>query len=157
MSDRVPMTQPGYEALKVELERLKTVERPKNVKDIEEAIAHGDLSENAEYHAAKERQGFLAGRIDALEDKLARAQVIEPGSNPPEKVQFGVTVVLSDVETDEEVTYRIVGEDEADPKQGMISITSPVARALLNKQVDDEVVVRVPKGDRELEILEIRY
>lgn len=157
MSDRVPMTQPGYQALKDELHRLKTEERPKNVKDIEEAIAHGDLSENAEYHAAKERQGHIAGRIASLEDKLARAQVIETGGGEPEKVQFGVTVVLSDVETDEEVTYRIVGEDEADPKQGMISITSPVARALMNKQVDDEVVVKAPKGDRELEILAIRF
>jgi len=157
MSERVPMTQEGYEALKTELNRLKTEERPKNVEEIAEAIAHGDLSENAEYHAAKERQGHIAGRIAALEDKLARAQVIERGNGPPDKVQFGVTVVMTDLENDEQVTYRIVGEDEADPKRGMISVTSPVARALMNKRVHDEVLVRVPKGDRELEILEIRF
>lgn len=157
MSERVPMTRAGYDALKDELHRLKTEERPKNVEEIAEAIAHGDLSENAEYHAAKERQGHIQGRIAALEDKLARAQVIENGSEPPDKVQFGVTVVLTDLETDDDVTYRIVGEDEADPKQGMISVTSPVARALMNKQVNDEVVVKAPKGDRELEILEIRF
>jgi transcription elongation factor GreA len=157
MSDRVPMTPSGYEALKLELSRLKTEERPKNVKEIEEALAHGDLSENAEYHAAKERQGHLAGRIAALEDKLARAQVIENGRETPDKVKFGVTVVLTDVDTDEEVSYRIVGEDESDPKQGLISVTSPVARALMNKGVDDEVVVKAPKGDRGFEILAIRY
>jgi transcription elongation factor GreA len=151
------MTQEGYEALKSELNRLKTEERPKNVEEIAEAIAHGDLSENAEYHAAKERQGHIAGRIASLEDKLARAQIIERGDGPPDTVQFGVTVVMTDLETDEQVTYRIVGEDEADPKQGMISVTSPVARALMNKRVHDEVLVRVPKGDRELEILEIRF
>ena len=157
MSERFPMTQEGYEALKAELNRLKTEERPKNVQEIADAIAHGDLSENAEYHAAKERQGHLAGRIAAIEDKLARAQVIEKGDGAPDKVQFGVTVVLTDLETDEQVTYRIVGEDESDPKRGMISVTSPVARALMNKKVHDEVLVRVPKGDRELEILEIRF
>ena len=157
MSDRVPMTQAGYDAMKAELTRLKSEERPKNVEEIAEALAHGDLSENAEYHAAKERQGHIQGRIAALDDKLARAQVIEQGEGEPEKVQFGVTVVLTDLETDEEVTYRIVGEDEADPKQGMISVTSPVARALMNKQVDDEVIVKAPKGDRELEILKIRF
>lgn len=151
------MTQAGYDALKDELHRLKTEERPKNVEEIAEAIAHGDLSENAEYHAAKERQGHIQGRIASLEDKLARAQVIENRDSPPDAVQFGVTVVLTDLNTDDEVTYRIVGEDEADPKQGMISVTSPVARALMNKQVNDEVVVKAPKGDRELEILEIRY
>jgi transcription elongation factor GreA len=157
MTDRVPMTQDGYQALKTELNRLKTEERPKNVKDIEEAIAHGDLSENAEYHAAKEKQSHIAGRIAQLDDRLARAQVIENSNEAPSKVQFGVTVVLTDVDSNEQVTYRIVGEDEADPKQGMISITSPVARALMSRQVDDEVVVKAPKGDREFEILEIRF
>jgi transcription elongation factor GreA len=151
------MTQEGYQALKTELSRLKTEERPKNVKDIEEAIAHGDLSENAEYHAAKEKQAHIAGRIAQLDDRLARAQVIETGGGAPTKVQFGATVVLTDIDTDEQVSYRIVGEDEADPKLGMISITSPVARALMNKQVDAEVVVKAPKGDREFEILEIRF
>lgn len=157
MEERVPMTREGYEALKTELSQLKTVDRLDNVKDIEEAIAHGDLSENAEYHAAKEKQSHIAGRIAQIDDKLARAQVIDNTGENPDKVRFGVTVVLTDVESDEQVTYRIVGEDEADPKKGMISVTSPVARALINKSVDAEVVVKAPKGDREFEILEIRF
>jgi len=150
------MTREGYEALKSELHRMKTEERPKNVKEIEVARAHGDISENAEFHAAKERQSHIAGRIAMLDDKLARAQVIEIPDEAPDKVRFGVTVVLSDVNTEEKVTYRIVGEDEADPKLGKISATSPVARALMGRQVDDEVLVKAPKGDREFEILEIR-
>lgn len=157
MADRVPMTRQGYEALKKELNRLKTEERPENVKDIEEALAHGDLSENAEYHAAKERQSHIAGRIASTEDKLARAQIIDTPSGPVHKVQFGVTVVLEDSESDEVVTYRIVGEDEADPKKGMISITAPVAQALMSKEVGDEATVKAPKGVREFEILEIRF
>lgn len=156
MADRVPMTRTGYETLKQALHRLKTEERPENVKDIEEAIAHGDLSENAEYHAAKERQSHIAGRIASTEDKLARAQIIETQSGQSGKVQFGATVVLSDSETEEIVTYRIVGEDEADPKEGMISVTAPVAQALMSKEVGDEVTVKAPKGVREFEILEIR-
>jgi transcription elongation factor GreA len=151
------MTPQSYENIKAELSRLKTEERPKNVKEIEEALAHGDLSENAEYHAAKERQGHIAGRIAQLDDKLARAQVIEDEGEAPETVRFGVTVVLIDVDSDEEVTYRIVGEDEADPREGLISVTSPVARALMNRGVDDSVVVKAPKGDREFEIREIRF
>ena len=157
MADRVPMTRQGYEALKSELNRLKTEERPENVRDIEEAIAHGDLSENAEYHAAKERQSHIAGRIASTEDKLARAQIIDTPSGPVNKVQFGATIVLEDSETDEVVTYRIVGEDEADPKKGMISITAPVAQALMGKEVGDEASVKAPKGVREFEILEIRF
>jgi len=157
MADRVPMTRPGYEQLKQELNRLKTVDRPENVKDIEEAIAHGDLSENAEYHAAKERQSHIAGRIASTEDKLARAQIIENPTGESDKVQFGATVVLSNSESDEITTYRIVGEDEADPKEGMISVTAPVAQALINKQVGDEASVKVPKGILEFEILEIRF
>jgi len=157
MEQRVPMTPSGYQTVKGELDRLKSEERPKNVKEIEAALEHGDLSENAEYHAAKERQSLIAGRIAHLEDKLARAQVIETGSGEPEKVQFGVTVVLTDIDSDEQVTYRIVGEDEADPKEGRISITSPVAQALMNKRVDDEVIVKAPKGNREFEILAIRF
>jgi transcription elongation factor GreA len=151
------MTPSGYETVKTELERLKSEERPKNVKEIEAALEHGDLSENAEYHAAKERQSLIAGRIAHLEDKLARAQVIETPNGPTEKIQFGATVVLTDIDSDEQVTYRIVGEDEADPKEGRISITSPVAQALMNKHVNDEVIVKAPKGDREFEILAIRF
>ncbi len=157
MEQRVPMTPGGYAAVKADLDKLKTEDRPKNVREIESALEHGDLSENAEYHAAKERQSLIAGRIAHLEDKLARAQVIETGSGTAEKVQFGVTVVLTDVDSNEEVTYQIVGEDEADPKEGRISVTSPVARALMNKRVDDEVIVKAPKGDREFEILAIRF
>ncbi|MFO0688353.1 MAG: transcription elongation factor GreA [Myxococcota bacterium] len=157
MSQRVPMTQRGYEALKAELQRLKSVDRPANVKEIETAIAHGDLSENAEYHAAKEKQGHIAARIAQLDDKIARAQVIETNGQTPDKVRFGATVVLRDAETDDEVRYTIVGEDEADAKQGRISITSPVAQALMNKTVGDEVSVKVPKGRRELEVVRISF
>lgn len=151
------MTPRGYAALKDELQRLKTVERPANVKDIEEAIAHGDLSENAEYHAAKEKQAHIAGQIAAIDDKLARAQVIETRGQDPDKVRFGATVVLQDVETEDEVAYTIVGEDEADAKRGLISVTSPVARALMGKEVGDDVSVKVPKGLREFEVLAIRF
>jgi transcription elongation factor GreA len=149
------MTRAGYEKLDADLKQLKSVERPKIVKEIEVARAHGDLSENAEFHAAKERQGQIEGRILQIEDKLARAQVIDPTGNP-DAVRFGVTVELLDVETDEEVTYTIVGEDEADVSEGRISISSPIARALLGKGVDAAVTVRVPKGTREFEVREIR-
>ena len=157
MAQRVPMTREGYEALKANLVRLKTVERPENVKDIEEARAHGDISENAEFHAAKERQAQLEGQIVMTEDKLARAQVIDPTGQSPEKVHFGVTVRLEDSETGEQVRYRIVGEDEADINNGLISVTSPVAQALMSREVGDEVRVKVPKGTRELEILGIGF
>ncbi len=157
MSDRVPMTPRGYSQLQDELKNLKSVERPRIVREIEEARAHGDLSENAEYHAAKERQGQIEGRIAQVEDRLARAQVIDTRGQSPDAVRFGATVVLIDGETDEEVTYTLVGEDESDVSVGLISVTSPVARALLGKAVDDEVVVRVPKGTRELEIRHIRF
>jgi len=157
MDERVPMTPRGYEALKVELKKLKSVDRPANIKDIEEAIAHGDLSENAEYHAAKEKQAHIAGRMAMLDDRIARAQVIDSAGQQTDKVRFGATVRLSDIETDDEVTYTIVGEDEADAKQGRISVTSPVARAFVGREVGDEITVKVPKGTREFEILEIRY
>ena len=149
------MTPTGYESLKADLHRLKTVERPLNVKDIEEALAHGDISENAEFNAAKEKQAHIAGRIAMVEDRIARAQVIDPAEIGTDRVRFGTTVVLEDSHTGEQVRYTIVGEDESDISLGRISITSPVARALLNKQVDDEVQVRVPKGTRQFEILEI--
>lgn len=157
MDQRVPMTPRGYEALKQELQRLKSVERPANIKDIEEAIAHGDLSENAEYHAAKEKQAHIAGRMAMLDDRIARAQVIDTTGQSPDKVSFGATVKLTDIESDDEVTYTLLGEDEADAKQGLISITSPVAQALMGKEVGDEVRVKVPKGVREFEVLEIRF
>ncbi|MAE94738.1 MAG: transcription elongation factor GreA [Deltaproteobacteria bacterium] len=157
MTDRVPMTPEGHARLEVELKRLKSEERPKIVREIETARAHGDLSENAEYHAAKERQGHIEGRISLLEDKLARAQVIDGTGQGTDRVSFGATVVLSDADSGEEVSYRIVGEDEADVSLGMISVTSPIARALMGKELDASVQVRVPKGMRELEILEIRF
>ena len=157
MADRIPMTPSGYSKLEAELKQLKTVERRKISREIEVARAHGDISENAEFHAAKEKQSHIEGRIRIVEDKLARAQVIETGGNPPESVRFGVTVVLSDDDTGEEVQYTITGEDESDVSQGLISVTSPVARALLGKCVGDEVTVRVPKGNRSFEVLEIRF
>ena len=156
MNDKVPMTPRGFELLKEELTRLKTVERPANVRDIEVAREHGDLSENAEYHAAKEKQGQLNGRIEYVEDRIARAQVIDPTAVAEEdRVRFGMTVLLSDTENGEEVRYTIVGEDEADASSGLLSVTSPVARALMGKEVDDEVTVRVPKGTRIFEVLEV--
>jgi transcription elongation factor GreA len=157
MADRLPITPAGYQSLKEELRRLRANDRHEIVREIEAARAHGDLSENAEYHAAKERQGQIEGRISVLEDKLARAQVIESGGEPPEAVRFGVTVALVDVETDEEVAYTLVGEDESDVAAGLISVSSPVARALLGKRIDDEVTVRVPKGTRQFEIRDIRF
>lgn len=157
MSQRVPMTQRGYEALKTELQRLKSVDRPANVKDIETAIAHGDLSENAEYHAAKEKQGHIAARMAMLDDKIARAQIIDTTGQTPDKVRFGATVNLVDSVNNEKIRYTIVGEDEADAKLGRISVTSPVAQALMNKSVGDEVSVNVPKGKREFEVVEISF
>lgn len=156
MDEKVPMTPKGFALLKEELNQLKTVERPANIRDIELALEHGDLSENAEYHAAKEKQGHLAGRIDYVEDKVARAQVIETNSGELDRVRFGMTVLLSDSESGEETSYTIVGEDESDASKGLLSITSPVARALMGKEVDDEITVRVPKGTRVFEVLEIR-
>ena len=157
MADRIPMTPNGYVRLEAELKQLKTVERRKISNEIEVARAHGDISENAEFHAAKEKQSHIEGRIRIVEDKLARAQVIETGGDPPETVRFGVTVVLADDDTGEEVKYTITGEDESNALAGLISVTSPVARALLGKRVGDEVTVRVPKGNRSFEILDIRF
>ena len=157
MDERVPMTPRGFEALKEELQRIKSVDRPANIADIEEAIAHGDLSENAEYHAAKEKQAHIAGRMAMLDDRIARAQIIDSKGQTPDKVRFGATVKLEDIESGDELTYTIVGEDEADAKLGRISVTSPVARALMSKEVGDEVQVKVPKGQRELEVLEIAF
>jgi transcription elongation factor GreA len=155
-SQRVPMTPRGHAMLQEEFKRLKNIDRPQIVKEIEEARSHGDISENAEYHAAKERQGLLEGRIRILEDKLARAQIIDGTGQGTDRVSFGATVVLENTDSGEQVTYTIVGEDEADLKSGLISVTSPVARALMGKEQGVEVQVRAPKGIREFEILEIR-
>jgi len=157
MSDKVPMTPQGYRLLQEELKRLESVDRYAIVKEIEVARAHGDLSENAEYHAAKEKQGLIEARIRYVSDRVARAQVIDSEGQDLERVRFGATVVISDLESGDQNTYRIVGEDEADAKQGTISVTSPVARALLGREVDASVELRVPKGTREVEIVDIRY
>jgi transcription elongation factor GreA len=157
MSQTVPMTPEGYQRLQEELKHLIRVERPKVVQDIAEARAHGDLSENAEYDAAKERQGFVEGRIAEINGKMARAQVINATEIETDKVVFGATVKLFDVESEIESTYRIVGEDEADIKQGLISINSPVAKALIGHRADDEVHIKVPSGTRIYEIVDIKY
>lgn len=157
MSDRVPMTKEGHQNLHAELKKLKFTERPMVIQAIAEARAHGDLSENAEYHAAKEKQSFIEGRIIEIGDKLARAQVIETENLSADKVVFGVTVLLADIDTGDEVKYRIVGVDEADLKAGKISVTSPVARALIGHPVGDSVKVNVPSGVREYEILKIYF
>jgi transcription elongation factor GreA len=152
------MTVAGVEALREELSHRKTVLRPEITQAIAEARAHGDLKENAEYHAAREQQGFNEGRLQEIEGKLADAQVIDIAKLPKgDKVIFGVTVSLLEVENDEKITYKIVGEDEADLKQGKISIMSPIARALIAKRRGDAVVVRTPGGDREYEIDNVEY
>jgi transcription elongation factor GreA len=150
------MTRSGYNKLEADLKQQKSVERPKIVREIEAARAHGDISENAEFHAAKERQSHIETRIRQLEDQLARAQVIDPSGSTADVVRFGLTVLLLDTESEEEVRYTIVGEHESDAASGRISVTSPIARALLGKAVDDAVTVRVPKGTRTFEVLEIR-
>lgn len=155
MTGKVPMTKEGYSKLEKEIQRLKKEERYAVVREIEVARAHGDLSENAEYHAAKEKQAFIEGRIRMIDDKLARAEVIDTSKIPRDRVVFGVTVVLEDEETSEKAKYQLVGEDEADIDNGTISITSPIARALIGKKVDDTAVAITPGGKKELTILEI--
>ncbi len=155
---KVPLTVAGAEALKTELHRLKAIERPSVVKAIAEARAQGDLSENAEYDAAKERQGFVEGRIIEIEGKLSSAQIIDPKTLEDDgRVVFGVTVDLEEVETGEKATYTIVGEDEADMKVSKISFSSPVARAMIGKSAGDTVEVRAPGGVKEYEIVEVKY
>ncbi len=153
--DRIPFTQEGLERLKQELERLEKVERPQNIKAIEEARAHGDLSENAEYHAAKEKQAFIEGRINELKEIIGRSEVIDPGKEPSDRVIFGKTVILYDIEDDKEVKYRLVGPYESSPSEGRISITSPLGKALIGKEIGDDVVVQTPDGKREYEIVDI--
>ncbi len=157
MSERIPMTKDGHESLLKECNRLKRVERPKVIEDIAQAREHGDLSENAEYDAAKERQSFVEGRIKELGDKLARAEVIDTSNLPKDRVVFGAVVSLQDEDSGEEITYKIVGSDEADPNQRKISVVSPVGRALIGKRIDDSVTVRIPSGTKEYVILDIAY
>jgi len=155
---KVPMTVRGHELLQEELKRLKTVDRPRVIQAIAEARAHGDLKENAEYHAAKEQQGFIEGRIKECEAKLSNLQVIDVTEvDAKGKIVFGSTVELLDLTTDQETTYTIVGEDEADIKQGLISYTSPIARALIGKNEGDEIGFSAPGGEKEYEVISVKY
>lgn len=156
-NSRIPMTYKGYQRLMEDLKRLKSVERPKLVLEIEEARGHGDISENAEFHAAKERQSLLEAQIRDIEDRLARAQVIEVAKLSGDKIVFGATVTLADGDTGEQVAYQIVGDYEAEPKNGRISLSSPMARALIGKSKGDEVQVRTPTGVRTFEILGLDF
>jgi transcription elongation factor GreA len=155
--DKIPMTSEGFIRLDAELKRLKTIERPQIIKAIAAARGHGDLSENAEYHAARERQGFIEGRLAELEDKLRRAEVIDPSQLSGKDVKFGAKVKLADEDTDDQATYQIVGEDEADIKAGKLAITAPLARALIGKRAGDSVEVTTPAGSKSYEILSVRY
>ena len=153
--EKVPMTASGFISLQEELKHLKTVERPNVIKAIAEAREHGDLSENAEYTAARERQSFIEGRVAELEDKISRAEVIDPTKLSGDSVKFGATVTLADEDTDEEMTYQIVGQDESDIKNGRLSIQAPLARALINKSVGDSVEVSTPGGSKLYEIVTV--
>jgi transcription elongation factor GreA len=156
--NKVPLTKRGADKLRTELTRLKSEDRPRVIQAIADAREHGDLKENAEYHAAREEQGFIEGRIKDIEGKLGNAQIIDPSEvNANGKVIFGATVDLLDLDTEDEVTYQIVGDDEADIKSGLISVNSPVARALIGKEEGDVAVVQAPGGAREYEISEVRY
>ena len=155
--EKLPMTIEGKKKLEDELKHLTTVERPSVIKAIEHARSNGDLSENADYSAAKERQGFIEGRILEINAKLAAAQVIDPKAIKSDKIVFGATVTLIDPDKDEEVTYQIVGVDEADVKNGKIGITSPIARAMIGKSVGDDVIVNAPKGKISYEVSKISY
>ena len=156
--EKIPMTRRGFDALDAELKQLKTVDRPAIIRDIAEAREHGDLSENAEYHAAREKQGFIEGRIKHLEGELSHAQVIDIATlSAGDKVVFGATVELADVDTDEQKTYQIVGDLEADIKQGLIAISSPVARAIIGKHEGDVITIDAPGGIREYEIVSVKY
>ena len=155
--ERFPMTPGGLKKLQEELKRLKSEERPAIIRAIAEARAHGDLSENAEYHAAKERQSFIEGRIAELEDKTSRAEVIDPSTMSGDTVRFGATVKVVDEETDAEKEYQIVGADEANIEEGRISVTSPIARAMIGKGIGDQIEVQAPSGARYYEILSVSY
>ncbi len=155
--DKIPMTRGGLEALEDELRRLRTEERPQIIKAIEAARAHGDLSENAEYHAARERQSFVEGRVAELEDVISRADVIDPKTLSGDVVRFGATIDIVDEDTDEEMTFQIVGTHEAEAEKGKLSVTSPLARAMIGKSLGDSVEVTAPGGSKSYEILEVKY
>ena len=153
--DRVPVTKQGFEALRKELQNLKKIERPQNIMAIEEARAHGDLSENAEYAAAKDRQGFIEGRINELEFKLANIDIIETDKLPKDRAVFGSKVVLENIETGEDVSYQLVGPDESDIENGRISVSSPLGKAILGRKPGDELTLEVPGGKRSYELVDI--
>ncbi|HAS13688.1 MULTISPECIES: transcription elongation factor GreA [Idiomarina] len=156
--NQIPMTEHGAQLLRDELKRLKTVERPRIVEAIADAREHGDLKENAEYHAAREQQGFCEGRIQEIESKLSNAQIIDVTKVPNNgKVIFGSTVTVYNTKTDEEVTYKIVGDDEADIKSNLISVNSPIARALIGKEIDEIATVTTPNGEVEYEVVAVEY
>ena len=155
--DKLPMTQGGYTALQDELKKLKSEERPAVVVALEEARAHGDLAENAEYHAAKERQSFIEGRVMELEDKISRAEVIDPKKIKGKVIRFGATVTVADEDSEEEATYQIVGEAEGDIKKGKLSVTSPMARALIGKEMGDSVEVAAPGGAKAFEVVKLAW
>jgi transcription elongation factor GreA len=155
--DKVPMTTGGYEDVVDEAKRLKTIERPAVIKAIEEARSHGDLSENAEYHAAREKQSFIEGRLAELEDKIARAEVIDIAQMSGKVIRFGATVTVADEDTDEESTYQIVGEDEADISAGRLSVTSPLAKALIGRKSGDSVDINTPGGAKGYEVVKVSY
>lgn len=157
MVEKIPMTREGYESLRQELKRLKDVERPKIAKEIGVAREHGDLSENAEYDAAKDKQGHIEGRIKELEHKVACAELVDTSKATPGTVVFGATVCLEDQDTEEKVTYKIVGADESDIKQKKISINSPIARALIGRKVGDSVEVKIPAGEKEFTVLDVIF
>ena len=157
MNDRVPVTASGLAQMQEELKQLKHVARPEAIKSIAEAREHGDLSENAGYHAARERQSFIEGRVAELEDKMARAEVIDVSKLSGKSVMFGATVTIIDEETDEKLKYQLVGEWESDVKAGRLAVTAPLARALIGKSVGDSVEVSTPKGEKSYEILRVRY
>ena len=154
---KFPMTEEGLNRLKTELERLKTIERPSVIRALAEAREHGDLAENAEYHAARERQSFIEGRLADLESKIRHAEVIDTSKLSGKAVKFGATVKLSDEDTDETATYRIVGTDEADISEGRLSITSPLAQALIGKEKGDTIVVNTPRSAKSYEIISVKY
>ena len=153
--ERVPITREGYETLKKELEHLKKIERPKNIQAIEDARGHGDISENAEFEAAKDRQAFLDGRVGELEYKLSRADIIDPETLPKDRVVFSSSVVLENIDTGENVEYQLVGPDESNVEQGRISVLSPLGKAMIGKKPGDEIVLQTPGGQRAYELVEI--
>lgn len=154
--EKMPITKDGLEKLREELRYLQKTEKPNNIKAIAEARAHGDLSENAEYHAAKEKQGFIAGKINELETAIGQAEVIDVNEGPMDRVVFGRTVLLYDVQTDKEITYQLVGPYESDPEKGRISIKSPLGKGLLGREIGDEFKIKIPRGVQEFEVLEIK-